>query len=76
VVLMDLQDEIRMVFDVYRATGKLPEQPDRALLPKAPAIGPSGWFERLSPRDQQRMRQAIDQGARNGAYAGAWTERD
>ena len=73
---MDLHDETRAVFDGYRQTGRLREMPDHALLPQGPALRPAGWFGRLTPRDQQRMRQAIDQGVRNDAYPGAWTERD
>lgn len=69
---MDIHDEIRAAMQVYAARG-LPEMPDRALLPHRPN-GLGAWFERLTPRDQQRIRQAVDQGARNGPYVGAWTE--
>ena len=74
---MDWQDEVHAIFRVYGATGRTPEMPDRALLPQSPVRGADGWFARLAeldPRAAARIRHAIEQGARNGAYAAPWTE--
>ena len=62
------------MFEEYRATGRMPTTPDRELCYQGPPLGPAAWAERLSPWELARMRQAIDQGARNGRVAAPWTE--
>ena len=67
---MDHLDEYRMAL-AYQHVNGFPTMPDRVGL-----TGPTAaqWYERLTPRDLARMRHALDQGARNGAVAGPWTE--
>lgn len=66
-----LADETRLAL---RATAGI-ESPDRALMPgRREAAGPASWAASLTPREAARIRHAVDQGARNGSYAGPWTE--
>jgi len=72
------EEELRAVFRRYRVVG--PSTKDVAGEPRMPdqpgggTVSGPNWAAGLTPRDAARVAHAIDQGARNGAYAGPWTE--